>query len=151
MSHLRTRLIALTCVAAAALCTTGAHSADAAAPAPAAAQLAASHPGLGRLLADGTPTGRAIVTFAAVPTAAQVSSLEALGLTVQPMTRLPLALVAGTPGQLAATVTSGIGRDVYPDERLDLLDTASTDAMSTSARVWKCHVRFNESDAPISS
>jgi serine protease AprX len=132
MSHLRTRLIALVCAAAAALSTTGAPSA--AAPAPAAAQLAASHPGLGRLLADGTPTGRAIVTFAAVPTAAQVSSLEALGLTVQPLTRLPLALVAGTPGQLAATVTSGIGRDVYPDERLDLLDTASTDAMSTSAR-----------------
>ena len=134
MSHLRIRLLALTCAAAAALSATGATSAGAAAPAPTAAQLAASHPGLGRLLADGTPTGRAIVTFGSVPTAAQVASLEGLGLTVQPMTRLPLALVAGTPGQLAATVTSGIGRDVYPDERLDYLDTASSDAMSSSPR-----------------
>jgi serine protease AprX len=64
----------------------------------------------------------------------QVAALEELGLTVQPLTRLPLALVAGTPGQLAATVTSGIGRDVYPDERLDYLDTASSDAMSSTAR-----------------
>jgi serine protease AprX len=132
MSHLRTRLLALTCAAAAVLSATGPTSAGAAAPAPSAASLAASHPGLGRLLADGTTTGRAIVTFPSVPTAAQVSALEDLGLTVQPMTRLPLALVAGTPGRLAATVTSGIGRDVYPDERLDYLDTASSDAMSTS-------------------
>jgi serine protease AprX len=134
MSHLRIRLLALTCAAAAALSATGATSAGAAAPAPTATQLAASHPGLGRLLADGTPTGRAIVTFGSVPTAAEVASLEGLGLTVQPMTRLPLALVAGTPGQLAATVTTGIGRDVYPDERLDYLDTDSSDAMSSSAR-----------------
>jgi serine protease AprX len=133
MSHLRIRLLALTCAAAAALSATGATSAGAAAPAPTATQLAASHPGLGRLLADGTPTGRAIVTFGSVPTAADVASLEGLGLTVQPMTRLPLALVAGTPGQLAATVTTGIGRDVYPDERLDYLDTDSSDAMSSSA------------------
>lgn len=134
MSHLRIRLLALACAAAAALSATGATSAGAAAPAPTAAQLAASHPGLGRLLADGTPTGRAIVSFGSVPTAAQVASLEGLGLTVQPMTRLPLALVAGTLGQLAASVTSGIGRDVYPDELLDYLDTASTDAMSSSVR-----------------
>ena len=134
MSHLRIRLLALTCAAAAALSATGATSAGAAAPAPTATQLAASHPGLGRLLADGTPTGRAIVTFGSVPTSAEVASLEGLGLTVQPMTRLPLALVAGTPGQLAATVTTGIGRDVYPDERLDYLDTDSSDAMSSSAR-----------------
>jgi serine protease AprX len=134
MSHLRIRLLALTCAAAAALSATGDTSAGAAAPAPTATQLAASHPGLGRLLADGTPTGRAIVTFGSVPTAAEVASLEGLGLTVQPMTRLPLALVAGTPGQLAATVTTGIGRDVYPDERLDYLDTDSSDAMSSSAR-----------------
>jgi serine protease AprX len=133
MSHLRIRRLALTCAAAAALSATGATSAGAAAPAPTATQLAASHPGLGRLLADGTPTGRAIVTFGSVPTAAEVASLEGLGLTVQPMTRLPLALVAGTPGQLAATVTTGIGRDVYPDERLDYLDTDSSDAMSSSA------------------
>jgi serine protease AprX len=134
MSHLRTRLLALTCAAAAVLSATGASSAGATAPATPAASLAASHPGLDRLLADGTPTGRAIVTFGSVPTIAQVSGLEELGLTVQPLTRLPLALVAGTPGQLAATVTSGIGRDVYPDEPLDYLDTASSDAVSSSAR-----------------
>lgn len=136
MLHLRTRLLALTCAAAAVLSATGATSAGAtaAAAAPSATALAATHPGLGRLLADGTPTGRAIVTFGSVPTDAQVSALEGLGLTVQPLTRLPLALVAGTPGQLAATVTSGIGADVYPDERLDYLDTVSSDAMSSSVR-----------------
>ncbi len=134
MSHLRTRLLALTCAAAAVLSTAGVTTADAAAPAPTAAQLAGSHPGLARLLADGTPTGRAIVTFAAVPTAAQIDSLRGLGLVVQPMNRLPLALVDGTAAQLAATVTSGIGRDVYPDEQLEYLDTASSDAMSSSPR-----------------
>lgn len=135
MSHLRTRLLALTCATAAVFSTSGPIAADAATSTSTSASASAiggSHPGLDRLLASGTPTGRGIVTFAAVPTATQVASLQALGLVVQPMHRLPLALVAGTPGQLAAAVTSGVGRDVYPDEQLQYLDTASSNAMSSS-------------------
>lgn len=58
--------------------------------------LAGDTPGLARLLGNGTPSGRAIATFDGIPTATQVTALKALGLTVQPMKRLPLALVSGT-------------------------------------------------------
>ena len=89
--------------------------------------------GLTSLLADGTPSGRAIVTLDNVPTPLDVSALGALGLTVQPMRRLPLAIVAGPVTAMRTAVTSGIAQDVYPDERLQLLDTASTDAMGGAA------------------
>ena len=128
MSQLRTRLLALTCAAAAVLSTSGA----APAATPTAAQLAPTHPGLQRLLDDGTPNGRAIVEFAAAPTATQVDSLESLGLTVQPMRRLPMALVAGSVTAMARAVTQGIGTDVYPDEVLRYDDTASSDEMSST-------------------
>ncbi|MBB6629242.1 S8 family serine peptidase [Nocardioides sp. KIGAM211] len=139
MSHLRTRLLALTCAAAAVLSTAGITTAG---PATAAGTVAASgssldvlratRPGLDRLLSSGTPTGRGIVELDAVPTAAQVDRLEALGLTVQPMHRLPLALVQGSVAQIASAVTQGIGTDVYPDEVLQYTDTASSDAMSST-------------------
>ena len=134
MSHLRTRLVALTCATAAVLSTTGVTSA---APATADAAvslntLRATHPGLDRVLTSGTPTGRAIVELSAVPSATDVSRLEALGLTVQPMHRLPLALVEGTEPQIASVVTQGAASDVYPDEVLQYTDTASSDAMSSS-------------------
>lgn len=89
--------------------------------------------GLASLLADGTPSGRAIVTLDSVPTPLDVSALKALGLTVQPMHRLPLAIVAGPVAAMRTAVTSGLAQDVYPDERLQLLDTASTDAMGGAA------------------
>jgi serine protease AprX len=89
--------------------------------------------GLTSLLADGTPSGRAIVTLDSVPTPLDVSALKALGLTVQPMHRLPLAIVAGPVAAMRTAVTSGVAQDVYPDERLELLDTASTDAMGGAA------------------
>ena len=89
--------------------------------------------GLTSLLADGTPSGRAIVTLDSVPTPLDVSALKALGLTVQPMRRLPLAIVAGPVAAMRTAVTSGVAQDVYPDERLQLLDTASTDAMGGAA------------------
>ena len=89
--------------------------------------------GLTSLLADGTPSGRAIVTLDSVPTPLDVSALKALGLTVQPMHRLPLAIVAGPVAAMRTAVTSGVAQDVYPDERLQLLDTASTDAMGGAA------------------
>ncbi len=136
MPSSRTRLLALTCALAATVSLTATPGADAAAPAasPVASPVAVDgpHRGLDRLLADGTPNGRAIVTFDAAPTTGEVAALRRLGLTVQPMTHLPLALVDGPVAAMVAAVAEGIGVDVYPDERLQLLDTASTDAMSSS-------------------
>ncbi len=141
MSHLRTRMVALTCAAAVALPLAGSTTA-AATGAPVSrsttvtgeglAALRATHVGLDRLLASGTYGNKAIVTFDAVPRPEEVAALRALGLVVQPMERLPLALVAGTVPQLVSAVSSGIGLDVYPDEQLDYLDTASSDVMSSS-------------------
>jgi serine protease AprX len=89
--------------------------------------------GLARLLADGTPSGRAIATFDARPTSTQVAALNRLGLKVQPMHRLPLALVAGPESAMRSAVTTGVVDDVYPDERITLLDTRSSDAMGAAA------------------
>jgi len=88
--------------------------------------------GLSRLLTSGTPTGRGIATFDAVPTAMQVQALKSLGLTVQPLRHLPLALVAGPVSTLRAAVTTGVATDVYPDERIQLLDTTSSDSMGSA-------------------
>lgn len=134
MPSSRTRLLALTCALAVALPLAGAAgAADAAAtPVTAPTTVPGVHVGLDRLLAEGTPDQRAIVRFAAVPTTSQVASLRALGLTVQPMRHLPLALVQGPVAAMVAAVADGIGLDVYPDERIQLLDTASSDAMSSS-------------------
>lgn len=137
MPSSRTRLLALTCALAATLSLTGVTRAeatpdDATLSATLSGTVPGTHAGLDRLLADGTPDGRAIVTFRAVPTASQVQSLRALGLVVQPMEHLPLALVQGPVAAMARAVSEGIGADVYPDERLQLLDTESTDAMSSS-------------------
>jgi len=98
-----------------------------------ASTVAAPHPGLTRLLHEGTPSGRAVATFSAVPTASQVAGLRGLGLAVQPMKHLPLAIVSGPVSTLTRAVTSGEARDVYPDERLQLLDTASSNAMGGGA------------------
>jgi serine protease AprX len=140
MPSSRTRLLALTCALAATLSLSGVAQGATAAPTTSAtsagatslAELAADHRGLERLLADGTPNDRAIVTFDAPPSATQVRALEALGLVVQPMEHLPLALVEGTVAAMTRAVTAGIGLDVYPDEQLQLLDTPSTDAMSST-------------------
>ncbi|MDO9497061.1 MAG: hypothetical protein Q7J48_15255, partial [Nocardioides sp.] len=95
MTHLRSRMVALTCAAALAFPLAGATDATATGATPASATLSdlrATHAGLDRLLATGAYGDRAIVTFREIPTAAQVSALRGLGLTVQPMRRLPLAL-----------------------------------------------------------
>jgi serine protease AprX len=92
--------------------------------------------GLSRLLAvydDPGTIARGIATFDAVPSASDSSALEALGLTVQPMEHLPLALVKGPVGALQAAVTSGAANDVYPDEQLEWFDTASSDAMGAAS------------------
>ncbi|MEP9361481.1 S8 family serine peptidase [Nocardioides sp. CN2-186] len=133
MPSSRTRLVALTCALSAALSLTGlAVPAADAGPA-----LDVAHPGLDRLLADGTPDGRAIVTFAAPPTRTEVARLTALGLVVRPMTHLPLALVDGPVAAMTAAVGDGIGLDVYPDEQLDYLDTSSSNAMSSTPAAGK--------------
>ncbi len=103
------------------------------AAAPAASPAASSRVGLSRLLAEGTPSGRAIATFDAVPSTDDVEALKDLGLTVQPMKRLPLALVAGPVAAMAEAVTDGVAKDVYPDEKLELLDTRSSNAMGAAA------------------
>ena len=130
-------LTGATALAIALTCPSLAQAAPAASPSQAAYLLGGTEvgtnlPGLTRLLDDGTPTGRAIATFDAVPTTTQVTALRALGLTVQPMKRLPLALVDGTVAQLQTAVTSGVASDVYPDESLHLLDTQSSDSMGAA-------------------
>jgi serine protease AprX len=91
--------------------------------------------GLGQLLTTYGSTGtivRAIAEFDAVPTAAQVGALRSLGLYVQPMQHVPLAIVAGPVASLEAAVVGGQATDVYPDDPIQLLDTASSDAMGAA-------------------
>ena len=134
MPSSRIRLLALTSALAVALPLAAFARADATPDTPSAAGV---HAGLERLLAEGTPDHRAIVRFDAVPTAGQVAALSGLGLTVQPMRHLPLALVQGPVAAMTEVVARGIGLDVYPDERIQLLDTASSDAMSSSPAAAK--------------
>jgi serine protease AprX len=76
---------------------------------------------------------RGIATFDAPPTALDVAALKGHGLTVQPMKHLPLALVRGTVQSMSNAVDAGAANDVYPDDRVELLDQASADAMGAAA------------------
>jgi serine protease AprX len=91
--------------------------------------------GLSQLLAAYKPAALAvgIATFDAVPTAGQASALKSMGLSVQRMNKLPLALVYGPASAMKAAVTAGLASDVYPDEPIELFDTASADAMGAAA------------------
>jgi serine protease AprX len=99
------------------------------------AAAATDKPGLSQLLAahDLTSSVRGIATFPDVPSAIQINGLTGLGLKVQPMKKLPLALVAGPVSAMRSAVNSGIATDIYPDYRLQLFDTASSDAMGSAA------------------
>lgn len=88
-------------------------------------------PGLDRL-AGVTGSTTAIATLDAVPTAAVTGALRGLGLDVQPMRHLPLAIVRGPVALMRTAVASGLATDVYPDERIELLDTGSSDAMGAA-------------------
>ena len=90
--------------------------------------------GLSQLLAAG-PSGsvRAIATFGSIPSAANVAGLKGLGLSVQPLKHLPLALLVGTVAQFQGAVSGRFATDVYPDERVELLDTTSSDAMGAAS------------------
>jgi serine protease AprX len=129
----RAKLVALGCAVAVALTPFGVSAGSAVAQSttssPASSAAHRFPVGLTRLLADGTPNGRGIATFGAVPTASEVSALEGLGLTVQPMHHLALALVSGPVTAMQSAVTGGIAKDVYPDEKIQLLDTKSSNAM----------------------
>ena len=110
----------------------------------ACAGLAASRPvqgqlgietiGLNRILAAHTATDvtRGIATFEAIPGAADVAALRQLGLAVQPMTRVPLAIVYGPVAAMQAAVTAGHALDIYPDEKVELFDTTSSDAIGAA-------------------
>ncbi len=74
-----------------------------------------------------------IATFEEIPSRNRVRALQGLGLVVQPMERLPLALVRGPLAALRAAVRSGRASDVYANERIELLDKTSTDAMGTAS------------------
>src|SRR5688572_9868402 len=93
-----------------------------------------TQPGLSRLLAvhDSTALTRGIATFDTVPTAAQVAALRNLGLVTQPMRRVPLALVYGSVATMQSAVAAGLANDIYPDEAIQLFDTASSDAMGAA-------------------
>ncbi len=129
MSSLRTTTAALTCVAATVLAGASLSPGSATTQAP---ESVAGGIGLDRLLESGVSSARAIATFDAVPTGGQVSALRSLGLVVQPMEELPLALVEGPVAALAEAVGDGIARDVYPDEELTFDDTASSNVVSSS-------------------
>ena len=75
---------------------------------------------------------RGIATFDAVPTAANVAALQGFGLAVQPMKHLPLAIVRGSVASIDAAVHAGAANDVYPDDRIQLFDKASADAMGSA-------------------
>jgi serine protease AprX len=90
--------------------------------------------GLDRLTNATSPLtiARGIATFDAVPTALDVAALRAHGLTVQPMKHLPLALVRGTVQSMSSAVAGGAANDVYPDDKIELFDQASADAMGAA-------------------
>jgi serine protease AprX len=90
--------------------------------------------GLDRLTATASPLTvvRGIATFDSPPTEFDVGALRAHGLTVQPMKHLPLALVRGTVQSMSSAVAAGAANDVYPDDRVELFDQASADAMGSA-------------------
>lgn len=135
MSSLRTRVAALTCTAALTLTCAAVTPAPAGATAP-----VPDRPGLSLLHSTGLAADRdalGIATFGTVPTAAQVAALRDLGLVVQPMEALPLALVHGEVGALTEAVRAGVARDVYPDEELAYHDTTSSNVVSSSVGAAK--------------
>jgi serine protease AprX len=76
------------------------------------------------LNADGSVDG--IATFGGViPTAAQLDALRALGLRVQGLDYLPLALMRGPRSTMFDAVSRGLAADVYPNERLRYYSVAS--------------------------
>jgi serine protease AprX len=92
-------------------------------------------PGLTRLsLAPVSAAGETdgVATFGgAMPSATQLNGLRAMGLRVQAMSKVPLALLRGPRAAMIEAVTvRGLARDVYPNDRLQYFSTASDVAIS---------------------
>lgn len=104
-------------------------------PGPLDAQTGSDTPGLTRILTShgGSEVIRGVATLAAVAGAADVINLRLLGLAVQPMKHVPLAVVVGPVTALQAAVTRGYAQDVYLDERVELFDTRSSDALGAAS------------------
>jgi serine protease AprX len=99
----------------------------------AASAFAANNTGLARLAtaplnADGSSDG--VATFGgAIPSSAQLDALRALGLRVQGLDSLPLALLRGPRAAMFDAVSRGLASDVYPNERLRFYSAASDMSM----------------------
>lgn len=89
----------------------------------------AQSPGLTRLShapANALGSTDGVATFGgAMPSVAQVEGLRSLGLQVQPMSHLPLALLRGSRAAMFDAVARGLCRDVYPNDRLQFYSNAS--------------------------
>ena len=71
-----------------------------------------------------------VATFGgALPSSSQLDSLRPLGLLVQRLQNLPLALVRGSRSAMIQAVSSGAAADVYPNERLRWYSVASDAAI----------------------
>lgn len=70
------------------------------------------------------------------PTADDVANLERVGLRVQAMEHLPLAIVGGAKAAMIEAVGRGFAFDVYPDEQLEYLDAESAGAIN-APQVWE--------------
>jgi serine protease AprX len=76
------------------------------------------------------PIERGIVTYPDRPALLSgLDTLSDLGLTVQGLQRLPMALVEGTPAQLARVDATGRGARYWPDEPLEYLSVDSNKAI----------------------
>jgi serine protease AprX len=102
---------------------------------PIAAQTGSDAAGLNRILSvyTGSAVIRAVATFPAVAGAVDVANLRQLGLAVQPMKHVPLAIVVGPVSAMQAAVTAAYAEDVFPDERIELFDTRSSDALGAAS------------------
>jgi serine protease AprX len=91
-------------------------------------------PGLARLHnapANAIGTYDGVATFGAVmPNAAQLDALRSLGLKVQPLKRLPFALLRGAKSAMKDAVTRGIAHDVYPNDKLHFFSDLSNIAIN---------------------
>ena len=100
-----------------------------------AIDLASLPTGVSQLVAAYGPATltRGIATFPAIPTAAQAEGLAGIGLSVQRLRNVPLAVVYGPVGAMQLAATTGLADDVYPDTAIEYFDTASADAMGGAA------------------
>ena len=99
------------------------------------AQAQADTPGLTRILTtfSAAEVVKGVATFGAIPGAGEVANLRQLGLAVQAMEHVPLAIVVGPASAMQAAVSGGYAQDVYLDERIQLYDTRSSDAIGAAS------------------